>query len=127
MPLTAGPVTYAAAMDRYLTATGISKGSARVYRISLTNWGWMVAGEPTPTEPARRGAKPAALALAALDDLVLPEVLAELAATRADELDQPVGDRRPRALSAGASALSRPHPGSPRRTSESEPALAVRS
>ncbi len=83
VPLAAGPAT----IDRYLTAAGISKGSARVYRISLTNWGWMLAGEPTPTGHARRGAKPPALELAALDDLGLPEVLAELAAARADEMD----------------------------------------
>ncbi|TKA01932.1 site-specific recombinase [Actinacidiphila oryziradicis] len=74
-------------MDRYLTAAGITKGSARVYRISLTNWAWMLAGTPTPIGPARRGARPPALALAALDDPGLPEVLAELAAARADEMD----------------------------------------
>ncbi|MFE5588011.1 tyrosine-type recombinase/integrase [Kitasatospora sp. NPDC056531] len=87
VPLAAGPGSYAAAIDRYLTAAGISKGSARVYRISLTNWGWMLAGEATPTGPARRGAKPPALALTALDNEALPELLAELAADRADELD----------------------------------------
>jgi integrase/recombinase XerD len=83
VPLAAGPAAYAAAMDRYLTAAGISKGSARVYRISLANWCWMLAGERTPTGPDRRGAKPPALELAALDDPVLPEVLAELAAAPA--------------------------------------------
>jgi integrase/recombinase XerD len=87
VPLAAGPVAYATATDRYLTAAGISKGSARVYRISLTNWAWMLAGTPTPTGPARRGAKPPALQLAALDDPDLPEVLADLAAARADEMD----------------------------------------
>lgn len=43
VPLAAGPATYAAAVERYLTAAGISKGSARVYRISLTNWCWLLA------------------------------------------------------------------------------------
>ncbi|MFE9926027.1 tyrosine-type recombinase/integrase [Streptomyces sp. NPDC005774] len=85
--LAAGPGTYAAAMDRYLTAAGISKGSARVYRISLTNWAWMLAGRATPTGPARRGARPPALPLSALDDEALPALPAELAAARADELD----------------------------------------
>jgi integrase/recombinase XerD len=87
VPLAAGPATYAAAVDRYLTAAGISKGSARVYRISLTNWCWMLAGAPTPTGPARRGAMPPPLELPALDDPGLPEVLGELAAARADEMD----------------------------------------
>lgn len=87
VPLAAGPVTYAAAVDRYLTAAGISKGSARVYRISLTNWCWMLAGAPTPIGPSRRGATPPPLELAALDDTGLPETLAELAAARADEMD----------------------------------------
>ncbi|WP_405009153.1 hypothetical protein [Kitasatospora sp. NBC_01539] len=59
MPLATGPATYAAAVDRYPTAAGISKGSARIYRISLTNWGWMLAGEPTPTGPVRPGCCPA--------------------------------------------------------------------
>ena len=86
-PLAAGPATYAAAMDRFLTAAGISKGSARVYRISLANWGWMLAGQPTPIGPTRRGAAPPTLELAALDDPDLPQVLAELAAARADSMD----------------------------------------
>jgi len=47
----------------------------------------MLAGTPTPIGPARRGAKPPALQLTALDDPGLPEVLAELAAARADEMD----------------------------------------
>ncbi|MEU3771994.1 hypothetical protein AB0F11_02030 [Streptomyces sp. NPDC032472] len=47
----------------------------------------MLAGEPAPTGPARRGAKPPVFPVAAIDDPVLPEVLAELAAARADEMD----------------------------------------
>ncbi|GAA0699951.1 site-specific integrase [Kitasatospora atroaurantiaca] len=47
----------------------------------------MLAGDQTPTGPARRGAKPPTLELSALDDPGLPEVLAELAAARADEMD----------------------------------------
>ncbi|MEU4466305.1 hypothetical protein AB0G20_21880 [Streptomyces sp. NPDC024017] len=56
-------------------------------RISLTTWGWMLTGEPAPTGPARRAAKPPVFPVAAIDDPALPEVLAELAAARADEMD----------------------------------------
>ncbi|WP_436791722.1 hypothetical protein [Yinghuangia sp. YIM S10712] len=35
VPLTAAPATYAAAVDRYRAASGITPSSARVYRISL--------------------------------------------------------------------------------------------
>ncbi|MFI7103235.1 hypothetical protein ACIBK8_28250 [Streptomyces sp. NPDC050161] len=47
----------------------------------------MLAGEPTPTGPARQGAKPPLFPVAAIDDPALPEVLAELAAAWADEMD----------------------------------------
>lgn len=55
VPLAAGPATCPAAMDRYLTAAGISKGSARVHRIPLRNWCWMLASEWTPTGVAHPG------------------------------------------------------------------------
>ncbi|MEH0449850.1 site-specific recombinase [Streptomyces sp. B21-102] len=87
VPLSAPPATYTAAVERYLTGAGIAKSSARVYRISLTTWGWMFAGGAAPTGPARRGAKPPVFPVAAINDPVLPEVLAELAAARADEMD----------------------------------------
>ncbi|MFE2053683.1 hypothetical protein ACFXAS_35115 [Streptomyces sp. NPDC059459] len=87
VPLSAPPATYTAAVERYLTGAGIAKSSARVHRISLTTWGWMFAGEAAPTGPARRGAKPPVFPVAAIDDPALPEVLAELAAARADEMD----------------------------------------
>ncbi|WP_405610791.1 site-specific recombinase [Streptomyces sp. NBC_01508] len=86
-PCPAPLATYTAAVERYLTGAGIAKSSARIYRISLTTWGWMLAGEPAPTGPARRGAKPPVFPVAAIDDPALPEVLAELAAARADEMD----------------------------------------
>ncbi|MFB7931958.1 tyrosine-type recombinase/integrase [Streptomyces sp. NPDC056039] len=87
VPLSARPPSYEAAVERYLTGVGIAKSSARIYRISLTTWGWMLRGEPAPTGPARRGAKPAPFELAAIDDPELPSALAELAAARADEMD----------------------------------------
>ncbi|MFQ6147769.1 hypothetical protein ACLMNJ_32640 [Streptomyces seoulensis] len=47
----------------------------------------MLTGEPAPTGPARRGAKPPVFPVTAIDDPALPEALAELAAARADEMD----------------------------------------
>ncbi|GHB27924.1 MULTISPECIES: hypothetical protein [Streptomyces] len=47
----------------------------------------MLAGEAAPTGPARRGANSPVFPVAAIDDPALPEVLAELAAARADEMD----------------------------------------
>ncbi|GAA0325383.1 hypothetical protein GCM10010302_75620 [Streptomyces polychromogenes] len=87
VPLSAPPPSYEAAIERYLTSAGIAKSSARIYRISLITWGWMLCGEPAPTGPARRNAKPASFDLTTVDDPALPLVLAELAAARADEMD----------------------------------------
>ncbi|MCL7380431.1 hypothetical protein [Streptomyces sp. 35G-GA-8] len=47
----------------------------------------MLARKSAPTGPARPGAKPPVFPVAAIDDPALPEVLTELAAVRADELD----------------------------------------
>lgn len=60
--------SYTAAVERYLTGAGIAKSSARIYRISLTTLGWMLTGEPTPTGPARRGAKPPVFSVITIDD-----------------------------------------------------------
>ncbi len=93
VPLSAPPSSYTAAVERHLTGAGIAKSSARIYRISLTTWGWMLTGEPAPTGHARRGrpsggAKPPDSSVATIDDPALPEVLAELAVARqADEMD----------------------------------------
>ncbi|MET9247981.1 hypothetical protein [Nonomuraea sp. NPDC003709] len=87
VPLSAPSASYAAAVERYLTGAGIAKSSARIYRISLTTWGWMLADEVAPTGPARRGAKPPAFPVAAIDGPTLPEALAELAASRAEAMD----------------------------------------
>ncbi|WP_308048856.1 hypothetical protein [Streptomyces sp. TRM72054] len=76
VPLSAPPATYTAAVERYLTGAGIAKSSARIYRISLTTWGWMLAGQPAPTGPARRGAKPPTVPVTAIDDPGLPEEIA---------------------------------------------------
>ncbi|GAA4008980.1 hypothetical protein GCM10022384_63310 [Streptomyces marokkonensis] len=87
------PASYTAAVERYLTGAGIAKSSARIHRISLTTWRGMLAGEPAPTGPARRGAKPPAFPVATIDDPVLPEVLAEPAAARADEMAADIVNR----------------------------------
>lgn len=47
----------------------------------------MLAGQPAPTGPARRGAKPPVFPVAALDDPALPEALDELLAAQAEEMD----------------------------------------
>ncbi|MFF4693498.1 hypothetical protein [Streptomyces sp. NPDC001307] len=96
LPLSAPPSSYTAAVERYLNGADIAtKSSARIYRISLTTWGGMLAGEPAPTGPARRGAKPPVFPAATIDDPALPEVLAELAVVRADELDADTGELLP--------------------------------
>ncbi|MGW3933786.1 hypothetical protein ACWECC_37870 [Streptomyces microflavus] len=46
-----------------------------------------LADETAPTGPARRGAMPPVFPDAAIDDPALPELLAESAATQADETD----------------------------------------
>lgn len=76
-----------AAVERYLACACIAKSSTRIYRVSPTAWGWTLTGEPAPTGPARRGAKPPLFPVAAINDPAPPEVLAELAAARADEMD----------------------------------------
>lgn len=102
VPLSAPPSLCTAAVGRYLTGAGIAKSAARIYRISLTTWGWMVAGQPAPTGRARRGAMPPAVPVTVIDDPALPEVLAELAAVRADEMD---ADTVNRALSIARKAI----------------------
>ncbi|MFJ5156989.1 hypothetical protein ACIQCF_36750 [Streptomyces sp. NPDC088353] len=49
VPLSAPPPSYTAAVERYLTGVGIAMSSARIYRISLTTWGWMLRGGPAAT------------------------------------------------------------------------------
>ncbi len=51
----------------------------------------MLTGEPAPTGPARRGAKPPPFPVAAIDDPALPELLSEPAAARAEEMEDAEG------------------------------------
>jgi hypothetical protein len=54
----------------------------------------MLAGEPAPTGPTRRGAKPPVFPVTTIDDAALPELLAEMAAGRADETDTDTVNRK---------------------------------
>ncbi|MEU4213216.1 hypothetical protein AB0F13_25050 [Streptomyces sp. NPDC026206] len=113
VPLSAPPASYTAAVERYLTGAGIAKSSARIYRISLTTWGWMLTGEPAPTGPARRGAKPPLFPVAAVDDPALPEILAKLAAaarTRWTPTPSTANYPSPARQSAGGSARAGSEP-----------------
>jgi integrase/recombinase XerD len=76
------PATYAAAVDRYLAGAGISAGSARVYRIALTTWAWLLDGTQPPSGPARRGATAPEVDLAVLDHPATPTVLTAAFAAR---------------------------------------------
>ncbi|WP_327434681.1 hypothetical protein [Streptomyces sp. NBC_01236] len=69
---------------RQLTGAGIAQSSARIYRISLTTWGGY------SPHNWRRPDRPAAarnLPVTVTDDPRRPDVPAELAAARADEMD----------------------------------------
>lgn len=39
---------YAEAVEVYLVAAGIGVSSQRIYRISVTTWAWLAAGEQLP-------------------------------------------------------------------------------
>jgi hypothetical protein len=54
------PGNYAEAVDAYLVSAGISLSSRRIYRISLTTWAWLAAGEQPPPgrHPARARHRP---------------------------------------------------------------------
>lgn len=81
------PVTYAAAVEAYLTSAGIVASSRRIYRISLTTWAWLACGEQPPPGAQRRIAVVPGLTLAALDQPDTPEVLARSFAARAELVD----------------------------------------
>ncbi|GII96347.1 tyrosine-type recombinase/integrase [Sinosporangium siamense] len=81
------PDAYAEAVQAYLTAAGVSASSCRVYRISLTTWGWLLHGRQPPTGLARRGAEPPALQLEALEQAATARLLAQAFAERAARTD----------------------------------------
>jgi len=65
--ISAAPVEYAVAVDRYLAEAGLAAGSRRVYRISLTSWAWPLVGRLPPAGRERRQASPPVVPLALLD------------------------------------------------------------
>lgn len=58
------PVAFDDAVHRYLVGAGISASSARVYRITLRTWGWLLQGRQPPRP--RQAAAPASLRLSDL-------------------------------------------------------------
>jgi integrase/recombinase XerD len=84
---TGGPTNYLVAVDRYLAAAGIGPGSARVYRIALHTWVWLVLGTQPPAGRARRGSTPPAVDLAVLDHPATPARLLQAFTTRAATVD----------------------------------------
>lgn len=79
------PAAYVEAVDRYLGSARVAESSRRVYRISLTTWAWLLAGEQPPTQ--RRGARAPDVQLALLDDPALPARLATSFSTRSAGAD----------------------------------------
>jgi integrase/recombinase XerD len=61
------PVEYAVAVNQYLDRAALSRGSRRVYQISLASWAWPLVGKPIRHGPDRRGAVPPVVPLALLD------------------------------------------------------------
>jgi hypothetical protein len=76
------PVEFAVAVDKYLAASGLSDGSRRVYKISLTGWCWSLVGERPPAGRSRRGAVPPVVPLALLDAPQAAERIAVAVAER---------------------------------------------
>jgi integrase/recombinase XerD len=95
------PANYAEAVDRYLGAAGVADSSRRVYRISLTTWAWLLAGERPPGR--RRCARPPDVPLAVLDDAGLPGRLATSFAARAAGADADTVNRELSVLRAAVS------------------------
>jgi integrase len=81
------PRDYAEAVEAYLVSAGISASSQRVYRISLSSWAWLAAGQQPPPGRARRGADPPATAFAALAGPGAASKLAAAFAVRAAAVD----------------------------------------
>jgi hypothetical protein len=97
------PRDYAGAVEAYLVSAGISVSSQRVYRISLSTWAWLAAGQQPPPGRARRGAEPPATAFTALVGPAAASTLAAAFAVRAATVD---GDTSNRELSVFSAAVA---------------------
>lgn len=84
---TTHPATFQTAVDRYVASTGIQPASARIYRIALRTWAWLLADVQPPTGRARRGATPPSVDLAVLDDPATPTRLVRAFAVRVAAVD----------------------------------------
>jgi hypothetical protein len=100
--MTAVPVEYAVAVDRYLAQAPLSPASRRVYRISLTGWAWPLVGKAQPPGSQRRGARPPVVPLALLDGADAPARLLAAVGQRAGRVDARTVNRE---LSALRSAI----------------------
>lgn len=78
---------YQQAVADFLAASGLAPASLRVYRVSLANMAWLVAGEQAPTGSARRSALPPDPPLVTLAEPGMPQRLADLLGERASILD----------------------------------------
>ena len=94
------PRDYAGAVEAYLMSAGISVSSQRVYRISLSTWGWLAAGQQPPPGRARRSAAPPATAFAALADPAAATMFAAAFAVRAATVDADTSNRELSVFSA---------------------------
>jgi integrase len=81
------PADYAAAVDRYLAAAGISEASRRVYRIGLETWAWLLDGTQPLIGQARRGVTAPTVALTIFEDPATQVRLVEAFAARAAKVD----------------------------------------
>lgn len=97
------PVEYEVAVDRYLAASGLRPGSARVYRVSLATWAWALVARRPPEGAARRGAAPPVVPLALLDHPEVPGRLSEAFAARAKGAGTRTANRELSALRAAVS------------------------
>lgn len=87
------PKNYAEAVEAYVVSARISVSSQRVYRISLSTWGWLAVGQQPPPGRARRGAAPPGTAFAALAAPAAASTLAAAFAARAATVDADTSNR----------------------------------
>jgi len=77
--ITAIPVEYAVAVDRYLDSTRLAPASRRVYQISLNTWSWLLIDRVPPRGAERKNAQVPVVPLARVDG---PHAAARLRSAR---------------------------------------------